>query len=81
MRQKADDYTYLLFLQDLPSEEIKEELIENGQAEEILQKSCPAEYSGLKEEEVTPSTLSVVYIFYNWIIELNKAAFSTHHTC
>ncbi|XP_018517162.1 3'(2'),5'-bisphosphate nucleotidase 1 isoform X1 [Lates calcarifer] len=38
--------------EDLPSEEIKEELIENGQAEEILQKSCPAEYSGLKEEEL-----------------------------
>lgn len=38
--------------EDLPSEEVKEDLIENGQAEEILQKTCPAEYSGLKEEEL-----------------------------
>ncbi|XP_071763061.1 3'(2'),5'-bisphosphate nucleotidase 1 [Centroberyx gerrardi] len=38
--------------EDLPAEEIKEDLIENGQAEEILLKTCPAEYSGLKEEEL-----------------------------
>ncbi|XP_062266882.1 3'(2'),5'-bisphosphate nucleotidase 1 isoform X3 [Platichthys flesus] len=38
--------------EDLPSEEVKEDAIEKGQAEEILQKSCPAEYSGLKEEEL-----------------------------
>ncbi|KAM8726452.1 3'(2'),5'-bisphosphate nucleotidase 1 isoform 1-T2 [Acanthopagrus schlegelii] len=38
--------------EDLPAEEIKEELIENGHSEEILQKTCPAEYSGLKEEEL-----------------------------
>ncbi|XP_023270859.1 3'(2'),5'-bisphosphate nucleotidase 1 [Seriola lalandi dorsalis] len=38
--------------EELPFEEAKEDLIENGQAEEILQKSCPAEYSGLKEEEL-----------------------------
>ncbi|XP_069370829.1 3'(2'),5'-bisphosphate nucleotidase 1 isoform X1 [Paralichthys olivaceus] len=38
--------------EDLPSEEVKEDVIENGQAEDILQKSCPAEYSGLKEEEL-----------------------------
>lgn len=45
---------HLLFMQELPSEEVREDLIENGQAEEILQKSCPAEFSELKEEEVTP---------------------------
>ncbi|XP_071323374.1 3'(2'),5'-bisphosphate nucleotidase 1 isoform X1 [Trachinotus anak] len=38
--------------EELPFEEVKDDLIENGQAEEILQKSCPAEYSGLKEEEL-----------------------------
>ncbi|XP_069564602.1 3'(2'),5'-bisphosphate nucleotidase 1 isoform X1 [Brachyistius frenatus] len=38
--------------EDLPEEELQEDLIEDGQAEEILLKSCPAEYSGLKEEEL-----------------------------
>ncbi|XP_029902780.1 3'(2'),5'-bisphosphate nucleotidase 1 isoform X2 [Myripristis murdjan] len=38
--------------EELPAEEVNEDLIENGQAEEILQKTCPAEYSDLKEEEL-----------------------------
>ncbi|XP_038582207.1 3'(2'),5'-bisphosphate nucleotidase 1 isoform X1 [Micropterus salmoides] len=38
--------------EELPEEEIREDLIENGHSEEILQKTCPAEYSGLKEEEL-----------------------------
>ncbi|XP_041661359.1 3'(2'),5'-bisphosphate nucleotidase 1 isoform X2 [Cheilinus undulatus] len=38
--------------EDLPAEEIKEDLIESGHSEEILQKTCPAEYSRLKEEEL-----------------------------
>ncbi|XP_056283341.1 3'(2'),5'-bisphosphate nucleotidase 1 [Pseudoliparis swirei] len=38
--------------EDLPAEEIKEDLIESGVSEEILQKTCPEEYSGLKEEEL-----------------------------
>ncbi|XP_033504413.1 3'(2'),5'-bisphosphate nucleotidase 1 isoform X1 [Epinephelus lanceolatus] len=38
--------------EELPAEEIKEDLIESGHSEEILQKTCPAEYSGLKEEEL-----------------------------
>ncbi|KAM9339356.1 3'(2'),5'-bisphosphate nucleotidase 1 isoform 2-T2 [Symphorus nematophorus] len=38
--------------EELPAEEIREDLIENGHSEEILQKTCPAEYSGLKEEEL-----------------------------
>ncbi|KAM4712816.1 3'(2'),5'-bisphosphate nucleotidase 1 isoform 2-T2 [Anableps anableps] len=38
--------------EDLPSEEVQEDLIENGQAEEILQKSCPEQYEALKEEEL-----------------------------
>ncbi|XP_035534432.1 3'(2'),5'-bisphosphate nucleotidase 1 isoform X1 [Morone saxatilis] len=38
--------------EELPPEEIREDLIENGHSEEILQKTCPAEYSGLKEEEL-----------------------------
>ncbi|CAI5684106.1 unnamed protein product [Oreochromis niloticus] len=38
--------------EDLPSEETQEDLIETGQSEEILQRSCPPEYSQLKEEEI-----------------------------
>ncbi|CAJ1078261.1 '(2')%2C5'-bisphosphate nucleotidase 1 isoform X1 [Xyrichtys novacula] len=38
--------------EDLPAEEVKEELIESGHSEEILQRTCPAEYSGAKEEEL-----------------------------
>uniref|UniRef100_A0A672J145 3'(2'),5'-bisphosphate nucleotidase 1 n=1 Tax=Salarias fasciatus TaxID=181472 RepID=A0A672J145_SALFA len=38
--------------EDLPAEEVKEDLIENGQLEEILQMSCPSEYQELKEEEL-----------------------------
>uniref|UniRef100_A0A8C2ZB60 3'(2'),5'-bisphosphate nucleotidase 1 n=1 Tax=Cyclopterus lumpus TaxID=8103 RepID=A0A8C2ZB60_CYCLU len=38
--------------EELPDEEIKEDLIESGVSEEILQKTCPEEYSGLKEEEL-----------------------------
>ncbi|XP_074540893.1 3'(2'),5'-bisphosphate nucleotidase 1 isoform X1 [Halichoeres trimaculatus] len=38
--------------EELPAEEVKEDLIENGQSAEILQKTCPAEYSSLKEEEL-----------------------------
>ncbi|KAK6297695.1 hypothetical protein J4Q44_G00322780 [Coregonus suidteri] len=38
--------------EDLPEEAVKEDLIESGQSEEILQKSCPLEYSALKEEEL-----------------------------
>uniref|UniRef100_A0A3Q3KD20 3'(2'),5'-bisphosphate nucleotidase 1 n=1 Tax=Monopterus albus TaxID=43700 RepID=A0A3Q3KD20_MONAL len=38
--------------EELPAEEVGEDLIETGQAEEILHKTCPAEYSTLKEEEL-----------------------------
>ncbi|XP_072217964.1 3'(2'),5'-bisphosphate nucleotidase 1 [Leuresthes tenuis] len=38
--------------EDLPAEEIQEDLIENGQVEDILQKSCPEEFRALKEEEL-----------------------------
>ncbi|XP_068433130.1 3'(2'),5'-bisphosphate nucleotidase 1 isoform X2 [Clinocottus analis] len=38
--------------EELPDEEIKEDLIESGHSEEILQKTCPEEYSRLKEEEL-----------------------------
>ncbi|KAM6953868.1 3'(2'),5'-bisphosphate nucleotidase 1 [Aplochiton taeniatus] len=38
--------------EDLPFEEVKEDLIENGHNKEILQKSCPLEYSTLNEEEL-----------------------------
>uniref|UniRef100_A0A8C9R242 3'(2'),5'-bisphosphate nucleotidase 1 n=2 Tax=Scleropages formosus TaxID=113540 RepID=A0A8C9R242_SCLFO len=38
--------------EDLPAEAVEEELIENGQSEEILQKPCPSEYINIKEEEL-----------------------------
>ncbi|XP_070704998.1 3'(2'),5'-bisphosphate nucleotidase 1 [Pempheris klunzingeri] len=38
--------------EELPDEEISEDLIESGHSEEIFHKTCPAEYSGLKEEEL-----------------------------
>lgn len=38
--------------EDLPSEEVREDLIENGQAEQIFQKTCTAEFNDLKEEEL-----------------------------
>ncbi|XP_068609769.1 3'(2'),5'-bisphosphate nucleotidase 1 isoform X1 [Brachionichthys hirsutus] len=38
--------------EELPSEETSEDLIEDGHSEEILQKTCPAEYRGIKEEEL-----------------------------
>uniref|UniRef100_A0AAY4BNY3 3'(2'),5'-bisphosphate nucleotidase 1 n=1 Tax=Denticeps clupeoides TaxID=299321 RepID=A0AAY4BNY3_9TELE len=38
--------------EDLPDEAVEEDLIERDQAEEILEKTCPPEYSCLKEEEL-----------------------------
>ncbi|XP_070844012.1 3'(2'),5'-bisphosphate nucleotidase 1 isoform X2 [Chaetodon trifascialis] len=38
--------------EELPAEDPREDLVEYGHSEEILQKTCPAEYSGLKEEEI-----------------------------
>ena len=41
-----------VFLQDLPEEEPRADLMEEGQEDVILQKCCPSEYKDLKEEEV-----------------------------
>ncbi|XP_037751632.1 3'(2'),5'-bisphosphate nucleotidase 1 isoform X2 [Chelonia mydas] len=38
--------------EDLPSHDVDEELIEEGQCEEILKKAFPPEYSSIKEEEL-----------------------------
>lgn len=38
--------------EELPPQEVPEDHIENGQAEEILQKGCPEEFKALKEEEL-----------------------------
>ncbi|XP_072301587.1 3'(2'),5'-bisphosphate nucleotidase 1 isoform X2 [Eucyclogobius newberryi] len=38
--------------EDLTSEEVREDLIDSGQAEEIFQKTCPAEFTDVKEEEL-----------------------------
>ncbi|XP_008148040.2 3'(2'),5'-bisphosphate nucleotidase 1 isoform X1 [Eptesicus fuscus] len=38
--------------EDLPSEDVDQELIEDGQWEEILRKPCPAQYSAIKEEDL-----------------------------
>lgn len=46
---------------ELLASEVNEDLIEKGHSEEILQKTCPAEYSGLKEEEVSKNTSSEVF--------------------
>lgn len=39
-------------LQDLPPGEVDQELIEDGQWEEILKQPCPSQYSAIKEEDV-----------------------------
>uniref|UniRef100_A0A1A8JDG9 3'(2'),5'-bisphosphate nucleotidase 1 n=1 Tax=Nothobranchius kuhntae TaxID=321403 RepID=A0A1A8JDG9_NOTKU len=38
--------------EDLPAEEVKEDLIELGHFDEVLQKNCPDEFRSLKEEEL-----------------------------
>ncbi|OCT79432.1 hypothetical protein XELAEV_18026242mg [Xenopus laevis] len=38
--------------EDLPSEEVEDNLLALGQSEEILKHSCPSQYSGIKEEEI-----------------------------
>ncbi|XP_068251539.1 3'(2'),5'-bisphosphate nucleotidase 1 isoform X2 [Nyctibius grandis] len=38
--------------EELPTDEVTEELIEDGHCEEILKKTCPAQYAGIKEEEL-----------------------------
>uniref|UniRef100_A0A8C8Z3U8 3'(2'),5'-bisphosphate nucleotidase 1 n=1 Tax=Prolemur simus TaxID=1328070 RepID=A0A8C8Z3U8_PROSS len=38
--------------EDLPPEEVDQELIEDGQWEEILKQPCPSQYSDIKEEDV-----------------------------
>uniref|UniRef100_A0A8C2HLX0 Bisphosphate nucleotidase 1 n=1 Tax=Cyprinus carpio TaxID=7962 RepID=A0A8C2HLX0_CYPCA len=38
--------------EELPAEAVEEDLIENGQSNLILQKSCPDQYASLKEEEL-----------------------------
>nr|KAF6395035.1 3'(2'), 5'-bisphosphate nucleotidase 1 [Rousettus aegyptiacus] len=38
--------------EDLPFEEVDQELIEDGQWEEILKQPCPSQYSTIKEEDL-----------------------------
>ncbi|XP_063092763.1 3'(2'),5'-bisphosphate nucleotidase 1 isoform X3 [Cavia porcellus] len=38
--------------EDLPPEDVDQELIEDGQWEEILKKPCPAQYRAIKEEDL-----------------------------
>lgn len=38
--------------QDLPPGEVDQELIEDGQWEEILKQPCPSQYQAIKEEDV-----------------------------
>nr|XP_039319349.1 3'(2'),5'-bisphosphate nucleotidase 1 isoform X3 [Saimiri boliviensis boliviensis] len=38
--------------EDLPSEEVDQELIEDGQWEEILKQPCPSQYRAIKEEDL-----------------------------
>ena len=53
-----------VFLQELPEEEPRADLMEEGQAEAILQKCCPAEYKDLKEEEVRAEHTPCTYTLY-----------------
>jgi hypothetical protein len=53
----------LSLLQDLPSEEVDQELIEDGQWEEILRQPCPSQYSAIKEEDVRP--IFVLYALFS----------------
>lgn len=39
-------------IQDLPCEEVSEDLLEKSQCEEILNQICPPQYTAIKEEEV-----------------------------
>ncbi|KAM4679296.1 3'(2'),5'-bisphosphate nucleotidase 1 isoform 2-T2 [Amazona ochrocephala] len=43
--------------EELPNDEVTEELIEDGHCEEILKKTCPAQYTGIKEEEAGPDAV------------------------
>lgn len=57
-RHSAASLTSVLsLLQDLPSEDVDQELIEEGQWEEILRKPCPSQYSTIKEEDVRAASL------------------------
>ncbi|XP_063159755.1 3'(2'),5'-bisphosphate nucleotidase 1 [Candoia aspera] len=38
--------------EDLPSEEVDEDLLEKSQCEEILKQTCPPQYTAIKEEEL-----------------------------
>ncbi|XP_004867455.1 3'(2'),5'-bisphosphate nucleotidase 1 isoform X1 [Heterocephalus glaber] len=38
--------------EDLPPEDVDQELIEDGQWEEVLQKACPTQYLAVKEEDL-----------------------------
>ncbi|XP_067844980.1 3'(2'),5'-bisphosphate nucleotidase 1 [Heptranchias perlo] len=38
--------------EDLPSQEVDEDLIESGQSEEVLKHSCPTQYNHIKEDEI-----------------------------
>lgn len=38
--------------EELPTDDVTEDLIEDGHCEEILKKPCPAQYTGIKEEEL-----------------------------
>lgn len=45
-------WCHLSLFQDLPPGEVDQELIEDGQWEEILKQPCPSQYSAIKEEDV-----------------------------
>uniref|UniRef100_A0A8C4VKQ1 3'(2'),5'-bisphosphate nucleotidase 1 n=1 Tax=Gopherus evgoodei TaxID=1825980 RepID=A0A8C4VKQ1_9SAUR len=52
--------------EDLPSHDVDEELIEDGQCEEILKKAFPPQYSSIKEEE---SLLNNIYYFFTGLLD------------
>nr|XP_033791986.1 3'(2'),5'-bisphosphate nucleotidase 1 [Geotrypetes seraphini]XP_033791987.1 3'(2'),5'-bisphosphate nucleotidase 1 [Geotrypetes seraphini]XP_033791988.1 3'(2'),5'-bisphosphate nucleotidase 1 [Geotrypetes seraphini] len=50
----ARGFPYLTIIgeEDLPSQDVEEELIETGQYEEILKHSCPPQYSSIQEDQL-----------------------------
>ena len=49
---------------------MKEDLIESGQFEEILQKACPVEFNTLKEEEVRDNRCSSALQYMPYMSEM-----------
>lgn len=59
-------------MQELPAEDVEEELLETGHNSLILQKSCPDQYASLKEEEVKRKRKQNMGIMLEKLLLFNK---------